>query len=170
MIVNVMLGAYIIYASVTDIRKSLIPNYLTVNACLAGLMLHTYLNGWDGLYQSFIGLLIGFGLMLPLYLVRAVGAGDVKLFAGIGALTGSSFVINSMIYSLLCAGLIGIAILIWRKELHHRIAAIFVKIWMFIWVRELNAIRTMHQGKNVTFPFMIAVVPGIVFTYFDKWI
>lgn len=165
-----MLGMYIVVACVTDIRKSLIPNYLTVSACLAGLFLHAVLNGGTGVLQSLIGLLIGFGLTLPLYLARAVGAGDVKLFAGIGALSGSSFVINSLIYSLLCAGVIGVIILIWRKELIRRIASLFTRLWMFIWVRDFDAIRTIHQEKNVTFPFMVAVVPGILFTYCDKWI
>lgn len=170
MIVNAMLGVYIVYACVTDIRKSLIPNYLTVSACLAGLVLHGILSGGAGLWQSFMGLLIGFGLMLPLYLARAVGAGDVKLFAGIGAIAGSSFAINSVIYSLLCAGVIGLCILIWRKELFRRITGLLKRIWMFIWVRDLKAVRTLHKEKNVTFPFMVAVVPGVVLTFFDQWI
>jgi prepilin peptidase CpaA len=170
LIVNVMLGVLVVYACVTDIRKALIPNYLTVSACLAGLVLHGFMSGGEGLLQSFVGLLIGFGLMLPLYLARAVGAGDVKLFAGIGAIAGSSFAINSLIYSLLCAGLIGLCILIWRKELLRRIVSLLKRIWMFIWVRDLNVVRTLHKEKNVTFPFMLAVVPGIVLTYCDKWI
>lgn len=77
-------------AAFTDARTARIPNWLNAAGLLAALSLHGS-NGWAGLRLAIVGLLVsGFvpGLLYLLTQGRALGGGDVKLFAVLGALLG----------------------------------------------------------------------------------
>ena len=52
-----------------DIRTRRIPNYLTLGTAVAGLGFQLGCHGWWGLWSGFLGLLLGLGLLLPLYLL-----------------------------------------------------------------------------------------------------
>ncbi len=75
-------------AAVTDATQRRIPNRLTYPAMLAGLVLQMALHGWRGLLLSAGGGLLFGGLFMLFYLVRAMGAGDVKLAAALGCIIG----------------------------------------------------------------------------------
>jgi prepilin peptidase CpaA len=77
-------------ASVTDVRSGRIPNWLTIGAAVFGLGFHLVTAGLMGLLQSAVGLVSC--ALIPFVLHRAtrgkaIGGGDVKLFAALGALT-----------------------------------------------------------------------------------
>jgi prepilin peptidase CpaA len=96
--VEVVLLGLVLGAAVYDARYRRIPNWLTVLGVAIGLTLNAYQYGalpsatirgsWQGLVFSVTGLLVGFGVYLMLYLLRAMGAGDVKLMAAIGSIVG----------------------------------------------------------------------------------
>ena len=76
-------------AAVYDVRYRRIPNWLSMSGVLLGLALNAFLyQGWPGLRLSLQGLGIGFGVYFLLYMLRAMGAGDVKLMAAVGAIVG----------------------------------------------------------------------------------
>jgi len=79
-------------AAAVDMRQRRIPNALTGMLALTGLM-QSFLPGHTASpLQSFLGLLVGGGLLLALFALRAVGGGDVKLLAGAGAWLGVKLV------------------------------------------------------------------------------
>jgi prepilin peptidase CpaA len=87
--VAAFLLAVVVGAAVYDVRYRRIPNWLTVSGVLIGLAMNTFLyQGWPGLRFALTGMAAGFGAYLVLYLLRAMGAGDVKLMAAVGALVG----------------------------------------------------------------------------------
>lgn len=106
---------------VTDLRRQKIYNAVTFPAIGLGLFWHTGFAGWAGLLFSGEGLLLGFGLLLVPYLLGGMGAGDVKLLAAIGALTGPAFVFSSFLYSSIIGGVIALTIMIrnsgWKQSL-----------------------------------------------------
>jgi prepilin peptidase CpaA len=62
---------------------------LNVLGLLSGIALNTFLyQGLPGLVFSVKGLLLGFGVYVVLYALHAMGAGDVKLMAAVGAIVG----------------------------------------------------------------------------------
>ena len=75
-------AVYLIAAFITDLRSMKIPNVLTVSAMLSGPVYHGVLDGWEGLF-SLKGLGAGFLILLIMYFIGAVGAGDVKLFGAL---------------------------------------------------------------------------------------
>ncbi|MFZ0933106.1 MAG: A24 family peptidase [Bryobacteraceae bacterium] len=86
--VQIMLLALLLVAAVYDVRFRRIPNWITVTGVAAGLALNTFLFGLPGVWLSLRGLGLGFGAYFVLYVIRAMGAGDVKLMAAVGAMVG----------------------------------------------------------------------------------
>lgn len=80
--------AVAMYAAFTDVKVRRIPNRLTYSAALVGLGLQTALHGWRGLLLSVAGGLLFGGVFMLFHIVRAMGAGDVKLAAALGCLSG----------------------------------------------------------------------------------
>jgi prepilin peptidase CpaA len=79
-----------ITAGVIDARSGRIPNWLTLPLAVGGLAIQAS-GGWRGLVQSLLGLILAGAvpwLFHRLTAGRAIGGGDVKLFAGLGALMG----------------------------------------------------------------------------------
>jgi prepilin peptidase CpaA len=73
--------------------------------------------GWAGFSDSGLGLLAGLGIMLIPFVLGAMGAGDVKLMAAIGALKGPHFVLSVAVYASLAGGLLAVSYLIRQRRL-----------------------------------------------------
>ena len=57
---------------------------------LSGLVYSGLTGGWAGLGDGLLGMAVGLACLLPLYAVGGMGAGDVKLLAGVGAWLGAT--------------------------------------------------------------------------------
>ncbi len=90
--IELILLPLVIGAAVYDMRYRRIPNWLNVLGVLLGLALNSWLivdgRPWPGLFFGLKGLGLGFGVYFVLYALRAMGAGDVKLMAAVGAMVG----------------------------------------------------------------------------------
>jgi prepilin peptidase CpaA len=75
-------------AAITDLRARTIPNWLTLPLSPAALLVHGSIHGCDGLWLSLLGCVSAFAPAYFLFARGALGGGDVKLFAGFGALLG----------------------------------------------------------------------------------
>jgi len=94
-------------AAWTDYRTGRIPNGLTLPVAALGLILHGALGGVSALGMSALGLAAGIAVPAILYKVssgKAIGGGDVKLFATLGALLGPTLAIEAQFgaFVLLC--------------------------------------------------------------------
>lgn len=157
-------GIFLLTAFITDIRTMKIPNTITISAMALGIVYHSVVAGWDGLSFSLKGLGAGFVILLIMYFTGAVGAGDVKLFGGIGAWTGVWFTLQCILYSVLFAGIIGICLLLWRREVFGRVRRVVAGIVGVFMLRSLQPWRD-QDGEHLRFPFMTAVLPGAIGTY-----
>ncbi len=91
-----------------DVRYRRIPNKLVLVIFIGGLTLNTFFGGGRGLLTSLGGFGIAFGLMFFLHAFGTMGAGDVKLFAAVGALFGSSLVVPTIIVVALTGGVLAL--------------------------------------------------------------
>lgn len=162
------LSGLVLWATYTDFRYRIISNRLTIGGAAAGLVWHGASGGTGGLLDSLAGLAAGFALMLALHLFGALGAGDVKLFAAIGAIGGLAFVWSCSLYAIVYAGLIGAVMLVMRKG---RIFDLFAVLLNLIWFRSLQPIKDLRKRNDLlTFPFMAAVVPAVITAAWEHWL
>lgn len=79
--------AVLIAAAIQDWKQRRIANYLTLPLLLAGIV-HSILHGNIGWQSSLLGITTGFCLTIILFIMQAMGGGDVKLLSAIGAWLG----------------------------------------------------------------------------------
>ena len=101
-----------------DLRTRRIPNWLNLSGLVLGLGLNTFFQQGDGFRVA----LSGFGLALliytPLYLIRAMGAGDVKFMAAIGAIVGPQNWLTLFLMTAVLGGIASICLILVRGRLH----------------------------------------------------
>ena len=104
-----------------DLRTRRVPNPLT--ALLAATGVGFAAVGISGLTigASLLGFALGLALMLPGHLLGATGAGDVKLFAALGALIGPAHIATAFVYTAIAGGVIALVIAIRRRRLQQTI-------------------------------------------------
>ncbi len=111
------LAVMLMLATWFDMRCHRIPNGVAFGGAAAGLILQFWLGGIEALASGLGGLLIGLALFLPFYIRGAMGAGDVKLMAAVGAFFGASATLLAVALSLIVGGAMAVAILVWHGGL-----------------------------------------------------
>lgn len=101
-----------IIAAVTDLWKFKVYNILTLPLIVTGLLYNAVNGGWAGLLNSVLGLVFGFAILLIFYSMGGMGAGDVKLMAGIGAWLGMPITFYIFIASALAGGVYAVALMV----------------------------------------------------------
>ena len=106
-----------VIAAVVDVQQHRIPNWLTYPGIVLGLSLRGFLLGWKGLASAVEGCLVAGGIMLIFYIVRAMGAGDVKLMGALGALIGPHHAVVVLVATGIFGGLLGICFAFYRGKI-----------------------------------------------------
>lgn len=114
--------ALIILASVSDFRTYKISNSINYFFILLGTLSNLVFYGLRGLRSSVGGIIVPLIVLLLLYALRMLGAGDIKLFCAIGAIAGVKFVLYSIAFSVISGGIIALAIMLFRKNAVKRFA------------------------------------------------
>lgn len=158
----------VLAAAYTDIRFQKIPNKLALAGLLAGCLLSWLFGGRSGLVDALLGAAAGFGVMLLFHLFGAIGAGDVKLFAAVGALSGPLLTISIITYSILFAGVIGLGMLVRRKQFAVKGRQIMYAVYSFIFFKHKDTFIS-SRADMIRFPFLMAVVPGLAAAMLELW-
>jgi prepilin peptidase CpaA len=113
--------ALLTWAAAVDLRVRRIPNWLTVALMLSGFAqsftwAHTVTPG-----QSALGFLTGFAITFVLFALGALGGGDVKLLAGLGAWLGPTQTV--LVFAI--AALIGMVIVLAQAARRGRLKRLF---------------------------------------------
>lgn len=151
--------------AVYDVRSRRIPNFITLPAFGAGLILHAALGGWRQLLTALAGGLMCGAIFLVFYLAGGMGAGDVKLIAAAGCLAGLPLIAPLLLWTALAGGLMAIVLALSRRQLsatlrntlavvaHHRTLGLTPHA-------ELN----VNNGQLLRLPYALAIMAGSGFT------
>ena len=146
-----------------DIRTERIPNWLVAAGTVVALTFHAVISGASGLLTSVGGLFIALAILLPFYIAGAMGAGDVKLMAAVGAFTGVHLALLVVGLALGVGGLEAIAILVLRgagRQTWERYRQMGKTI--FATGRIVYIPPGQGDAARDSFPFAIAVGVGTI--------
>jgi prepilin peptidase CpaA len=155
-----------------DIRSHRIPNKLVLVGVVLGLGLNGLLPGGLGFNSevpggigwlaAFKGLLLGIVVLLPMYLLRAMGAGDVKLMGMVGAFLGTGDLVGVVIATLIAGGLMALAVALWSRQLVNMLQNI--KLMLFGGLLKMNSgqLPTMNDlpVSVAKLPYAVAITAG----------
>lgn len=114
-----VLLALLLAAAISDYRTYRIPNLITGGGILFALTYNTVVPPeWHASWTwAPAGMLLGFGAMLPLYLMGAMGAGDVKLMAMVGAFLGLGGTAQALLFCVVTGGIAAVIFALRKRML-----------------------------------------------------
>jgi prepilin peptidase CpaA len=157
-------------AGIFDFRWQRIPNWLVLVTIATSLIWHGTTNGLGGLWMSVAGLLLGTAILFPFFLLRAMGAGDVKLFGALGAAVTFKNVLTLFVISALIAGVMALVRALWARALIPTVLNV-VGILNRIVRRQLSPhpVLSIDNPNALTIPFGVSVaLAAWVFVFFGK--
>lgn len=117
------LAAITVIAAAADLRWRVVPNWLVVAGLAAGFSLNTIIHGGSGLRQALLGFALALVVYLPLFALRAMGGGDVKLMAVVGCIAGPGNWLAVFAFASVISGILALILIIMsgisRKALHN---------------------------------------------------
>jgi prepilin peptidase CpaA len=163
-------------AAAADLRTGEIPNWLTLGALLVAPIAHvvfavaTHMTAHDALVEGGMSILGAIACsIVPVILYRqdAIGGGDVKLLAGMGALLQPHLGLEAEMYSFFAAGLIAPAFLAYEGKLFRTL-----KNTVLLAVNPLlpkKKRRTVEPALLTWFRFGPAILIGTGVTAYLHW-
>lgn len=113
----------LVVAAVIDGMKLKVPNWITFPMIASGWIYSTAFSpfaGWEGLFLSLIGTAVGLAVLMPAYAVGGMGAGDVKLMAGVGAWMWGTVTLYAFAVSAIVGGVMAVVMVLsqgaWQKH------------------------------------------------------
>jgi prepilin peptidase CpaA len=152
--------ALAIAAAAIDVEQRRIPNWLTYSGIILGVLLRGLLLGWEG----------AGGIFLLFYVVRAMGAGDVKLAGAIGSLLGPADAVAMLLATAICGGVLAFGYAVYRQ----RVRATLVNVGAALQFHAGAGLRA-HPKLNLDnpvalrMPYGLAIAAGTLYVFLAKW-
>lgn len=155
----------LIIAAWIDGRELRVPNWITFPMILAGLIYSTSIGGIDGLAAGVFGMCVGLLTLLPLYAVGGMGAGDVKLMAGIGAWLGWEITLAAFCASTVVGALMAVVMVFSTRGMKHHYENFLLILSEWMVVRnpaELSRIAAERKPRMLLLPYGIPICVGTI--------
>lgn len=155
-----MLPTFLFVLSMFDYLTRKVPNSFILVMALIGLMTALLPNSEINLLFALLGFLLGLVFFLPPYLMGAMGAADVKVFAVTGLYLGPFDIVSAFIYTLLSGGVLALVYWVYAKVNGLRIAG-----WR-LFHSQNNESQSSHRetSHQVTLPYVVAIFMGVLIT------
>jgi len=169
------LAAAMLAAVAFDLRSRRIPNRLVLAGIGTAFALHAIAaitgslelagHAW---WAPLAGLATGFAVLLPLYLLRATGAGDVKLMAMVGTFIGAPAVLNAALCTLVAGGLLSLVFMLGRGVAAQTLAN--VRFLLTGWMLRAGSGQGVRleplQATAARLPYAVAIALGTAASLF----
>lgn len=150
-------------ACATDIKSRRIPNLLTFGGAAVGIAARLVLDGWTGAAWGLGGWTLGLLMLLPLFLLRGMGAGDVKLLAALGAWVGPRLVAWTGLYGAIAGGVLAVAVASWHGVFRQTLVnvGLLTTHWRVAGLGPVEGL-TLQTSRGPKLPYAIPLTCGLV--------
>ncbi|MEA2712741.1 MAG: prepilin peptidase CpaA [Gemmatimonadales bacterium] len=166
-VADVTIAALVCTAAWWDFTTHRIPNWLTVSGLAVALLLRA-LVGFSSLALGLEGLGLALAVSLALYALRAIGGGDVKLLAAVGAFFGFPRAISALALMAVLGGAFALVSMVRRGLLPLLIfnTVDLVKSWRTL--GRTGELRTLDSPGALTIPYGVPIAVGTLFCWFGE--
>jgi prepilin peptidase CpaA len=154
-----------VLAVVWDVRTHRIPNLLTFGAAAAGILFGLASGGVSGLGAAVFGWFVGAVLLFPLFALGGMGAGDVKLVAGLGAWLGPIDAVWLTIFASIAGGVVAVFVSLGHGYLRQALGNIWLMFthWRVAGLGPVPGL-TLKDAKTPRLAYAIPIALGLVCT------
>lgn len=152
-------------AVATDLRERRIPNAVTVTGASAAILLAVFGVG-IGLTSSLLGLVVALGVTIPFFALGALGAGDAKLLAAVGAFMGVGGLLPVLLYSGIAGGIIGLVASTRRGVILPVLLQTRGVLLYTLTFGRRGSRTTIEDPDAQTIPYGVAIAAGTVMAWF----
>jgi prepilin peptidase CpaA len=160
-----------VVAAIIDLQRHRIPNWLTYPGILLGFGFRSAILGWKvGLLGALEGCLLAGGVMFVFFMVRAMGAGDVKIMAAIGAFVGPRHAASVLLATAICGGVLAIAYALYQRRMVSTLKNVGSVLRFHAWAGvqahpELN----LDNPEALRMPYGLAIALGTLYAFTTVW-
>jgi prepilin peptidase CpaA len=164
----------LLIAAVSDVRDRRIPNWLNFLLILSGITQSCFASRLVGPGMSALGIVVGGAIPFVLFAIGALGAGDVKLLAGVGAWLGPW----PAVAVFLVAAIVGMVIVLVQAAAQGKLQVLFrnsaVVAMNLFYVREVGMEHASATGRSARsidrpLPYAVPVLVAVVVILARKW-
>jgi len=142
LVVRAVLVVIVVTAAIYDLRYRKIPNWLVLTGLVLGFGLNTFLFELTGLTNSALGMGLALLIYFPLYLLRAMGAGDAKLMAAVGSIVGWGNWLAIFVATAVIGGVLGLIVLLFAGRIRKT-------FWNIGWIlNEILHFRAPYRSSQ----------------------
>jgi prepilin peptidase CpaA len=158
----------LVVAAVIDGLKLKVPNWITFPMIISGWVYSAALSpyaGWEGIMYSLIGTAVGLALLLPAYAIGGMGAGDVKLLAGVGAWVWGTTTLYAFALSAIIGGVIALLMVLSQRKWFKHHAQFWMICTEILTVKDpekLAAIAAERKPTMMLLPYGIPIAIGTI--------
>ncbi|MCA9264875.1 MAG: prepilin peptidase [Planctomycetales bacterium] len=155
----------LIVAAVIDGIQLKVPNWLTFPFIISGWVYMVAFFGWDGLLWSLGGTAVGLALLLPLYSIGGMGAGDVKLLAGVGAWMHGTHTFWGFGFSAVIGAGLALLMVAYRRDWNKHYTQFRLILNEILTIRDpnqLSAIAAERKSSMFLLPYGIPIAMGCI--------
>lgn len=154
-------------AAISDYRSRRIPNWLVLSGITFGVIYNTVLppSSHDNILFPLAGIGLGLLLFLPLYLASAIGAGDVKLVAMVGAFLGPGETFHAALASMIVGGVLGVLVVLVRgtaPRMFRNLASLFQMGFLDAVGGSAPSLRINDSASAGKLPYGVAIAIGTI--------
>jgi len=169
---KLVLIATVLAAAYYDLRVRRIPNWINVAGAMLGLGLNVYFQSVQGVMLAAGGLLIALCIYVPLYALKGMGAGDVKLMAAIGAIAGPGNWLNIFIVTALLGGAASLTLVLLRRKMGQTLAnvsAIVSNLAKGKGPAGQDNTLSIHHSQSLKMPHGAVIASGVCLFLAMHW-
>ena len=167
--VCVLVSVILIVAAVIDGYKLKVPNWITFPLVISGWIASFWFFGLSGLGWSLVGTAVGLLLLLPAYAIGGMGAGDVKLMAGVGAWVWGTVTFFAFCAAAVIGGLIAIGMVLYHRQWSHHQAqftALLSEVFIVRDPSKLSELAAERKSTMMLLPYGIPIAIGTIVYFF----